>query len=510
MSTRGNSRFLLLAALGAAVVVVVASGWYLVSENLGPGDGDDPDGDGSEAALDGPVPLPPGAGRGGARKTGTRAKNGEQGGDEGGGELELGADSRDPFGASFDVTPDSMRDMLARREWAELRRQVDVYQQDGKALPEELVRALVELLKDDGLRLDAVLVLGLARDGTAGRLLADLSVDTTLPVDVRVAALQALAKSGQSDGLAQVRRLVDGAAEDSPVTRQALFALAAMGGADAVAPLLGALAAHANDDLTDAVLTALAKSKGSDEALAQTLSAARTTGDAAKMELMISVGTRMGAASGAALRTEIRRIVESPVSLSAIENDPETVERLRFGAIWVASAMGGDALDAVMGVIRSESGPLRQTAVNSLRNARGDDAAQKILAAFGPDTDQPTRYEFTAALGATGSTKATTKVLALLDDPDGAVREAASAAIAGLKDPAAVTAVVARLERSRGDRTIAINLINTLGSTGVKDGLPTLKALLDSKDTFWQDQQPWIRRAIARIESGNPDSDILR
>jgi HEAT repeat protein len=502
MRQSGTARTFLLVALGLAVAVLAGSVWYLATTGV-PGDltggTDEPGEDGAE----GPAELPLGAG-GGPRKPRNRtAQEPGEDDDENGGVVEWG---RDPHGDVFDVTPDSLRDVLNSNLWPEVCRQIEVLQRDGKPLPDDVVRKLLDLLRTDGRRLDAVMALGLVTDPATGRMLADLALDTTAPEEARVAALEALARSGQDAGFAQVQGLVEGAADDTPLVRAAYRAIAGMGGTDGAKVLLGALAAHGDDHHTDAVLTALAKLRGGDAALAQTLREARSGGDAQKMDLLLRVGTRMGAAAGPELRTEVRALVESPLALSALGEDAEARERLRMSAIYVASAMGGESLDAVIRLVQSESGNVRQAAVNSLRNARGDDAAAKIVGLLEPNSDRATRYEIASALGATASRKATPALHALLDDPDPGVREAAAASLSGVRDPESVPVILGRIDRAKGDRTMAVCYVKALGQIGVNDALPKLDQLAASEDEFWKEIRPWIRQAANRIRTGNPDA----
>jgi HEAT repeat protein len=519
MRSSGSSRTFLLVALGASVSLVVAGGWFLASTGPpSPGEGAGDASRADERDDESGDELPPGAGNPHAGKlprTGRAAKPGGDG--EGGDEEDKPDYIREPEGAVFEINLESMKNLLAANEWEELRRQIDVYQKDGHAVPPEIVAQLFELLKEDGRRIDAMLALGLVRDDATGRLLAEAAVNAALPEEVRIAALQALAKSGQSAALPEVRRIVQSAEGDTKLVRQAIFALGAIGGPEGVKPLLAHLAAHTDDDQTDAVLTALAKSKGGDEALGQALRAARTAGDGAQVALLLKVGTRMGAASGPELRREIQALVANPTALAGMESDQEGRDRLRMSAIYVATAMGGDALDAVLQVAKSETGAYRAASLASLRNARGDDSARRILTMLTPDADPSTRYEVVTALGATESREATKPVSGLLGDSDGAVREAASSALAQIRDPASIPVLLAELDRIErtvehppADVNVARNLVIALGRIGAKDALPKLKALLDSKEQFWKDLEQYVRQAIGRIDTGNTESTRVR
>jgi HEAT repeat protein len=235
------------------------------------------------------------------------------------------------------------------------------------------------------------------------------------------------------------------------------------------------------------------------------------------VNLLLRVGTQMGAASGPELRREIQALVANPTSLAGMEADQEGRDRIRMSAIFVASSMGGDALAAVIQLAKSETGAVRSASLASLRNARGDDSARQILPLLTADADQTTRYEATVALGATGSREATSTLHRLLDDADGAVREAASQSIAKLRDPASIPVAldwIQRIDASRArtpaDVVVARNLIQALGQIGAKDALPKLKALLESKEPVWKENESQIRLAINRIDTGNPDSTRIR
>ena len=200
MREPGSSRTILLVALSAAVAVVVGGGWYLVTsvtpDDLGIEEGDEA----------GPTPLVPGAP--GPHKPGRAARGTEDPDEETDDDIIEGdPPDRLPEGEVWTVDDESLRRVLKANVWEEVRRQIDVLQSEGKPIAEDVVRALAELLKTDGRRLDAVLALGQIKDPFAGKLLADFAADTSLPDAARVAALDALAKSGQSAGLQQVRQL---------------------------------------------------------------------------------------------------------------------------------------------------------------------------------------------------------------------------------------------------------------------------------------------------------------
>ena len=56
----------------------------------------------------------------------------------------VGGDSRKPFGKEFVVTADTLRGVLEQRHWEEIRRQIDVLQQNGEEVPMDVVTALIE------------------------------------------------------------------------------------------------------------------------------------------------------------------------------------------------------------------------------------------------------------------------------------------------------------------------------------------------------------------------------
>lgn len=502
----GNSRSTLVVALAAAVVVLVGSGVYLVrsgaSTDLGFGDEDDEVIDDGAASARGT-----GAGLPGRRsaRSGANADDPDFE-DEDAEEILAPGATRGPDGPVFTVDAESVRECLEKKLWDELRRQIVVLQETGQPVPDDVVRALVELLRNDRWSIDASLSLGHVQDAAAARLIADVAADAGAPENARVAALNALARSGNKAALETVRGLVENAGHDTKLVRAALFALAGMGGQEGVTPLLAALAAHDRDELTDAILTALGRAKEAGPILGQTLRASRDAGDAPKVELVLRALSLGGATSGPEVVRELRAMVESPLALAAFDADPVNQERLRFTAMALAAQAGGEALDAVLVLARSESGAVKACALNALRSAKGDEAAEKIAALAESQTDGPSRYAIAASLGENTSRKGTAVVHRLLDDPDASVREIASHSLAQIRDPASVPVILSRIDASKGNRTMAINYVQALGKIGVKDALPKLRGLLDGKDEFWAALGPWIRRSIEQIETGDADA----
>lgn len=505
---RGAARPLLLAVLGLSVATLGGGLYYLATSDAGH-ETDPDEGDEEFDVEDGGGDLPPsGAGDPDRRRRGT-PRTGENG-EEVDGEGDLFFGDRDPEGDVFVVDDASLRGVLAARHFEEIRRQIDVLQREGKVVPADVVQTLLDLLETDALRIDAMLALGQLTDDASGRLLAELAADAGTPEVVRIAALEALSKSGQAAGLTHVRQLVEAATEDNRLTRQALFAMAAMGGRDGVAPLLSFLAAHSDDPLTDAAVTALAKAKGADAVLAQEVRAARDGADAARLQLLLRVGNQTGAKAGDEFRAEVKRLVESPDALAAISESEETRTEVFATAIAVAASMGGDALDAVIRVARDQTGTFRGVALHALRQARGDAAAAGIASLLAPTLDERARRDVIVALGTTESRKATPHLHAALDDPDANVRHAAATGLGQVRDPASVPVILERLEGAKGDFTLAMQYVNALGTIGDKQALPQLEGLLGRDDTFWKSVEPYVRRAITRIDTGNPQATRIR
>lgn len=503
--TRGAARPAFLAALGACVALLGAGLFLLATTGGAPGP-DDPD----VVDPDGEVEVPSGAPDPSRRRTRTpRGATQTDDGDDSEAEW-IPPGGRDPEGDLFVVDAASLRSVLAERHWEEVRRQIDVLQSEGTPLPDDVVRALLAMLADEGLRMDAMLALGGVSDAAAGRLLAEIAADAGATEETRIAALGALAKSGQSAGVDVVRGLVEGDGGDTPVVRHALAALAAMGGSNGVRPLLDFLSRHSDDDLTDVTLSALSRAKGADPLLAQEVRAAREASDPVRLMLLLRVGTQLRADAGAELRAEVRRIVEAPDQLESSIPDEEARLRLVGAAIGVAAAMGGEELAAVVRVARDRTGTSRDMALYALRSARGDDAAQSISTLLTGSLESRARREVVLALGMTESRKATPALHAALDDPDAEIRRAAAAGLGSVRDPASVPVILARLDAAKGDHVLAQNYVKALGTIGVRDALQPLRDLLDRDDPFWRLLDPYVKNAIVRIDTGNPDSKRIR
>lgn len=500
----GTSRTFLVVALSAAVVVLVVSGVYLVRSGV-PGEfaaGNE------EAEGDEPTDLPSGLGMPGGRQrprtAGTERSVDED--DDGIVDDFLPGDGRELEGPILHVNAESLRKALGAREWEELRRQLLVIQQDGGTVPEDVVKALVELLADERWGIDAQLALGGVRDPATGTLLADLAADPNAPEGARALALRALALSGQAAGLEKVKALL--AQGDTRLGREALLALAGMGGPEGVKPLLDVLAAHPRDELTDAVLAALAKARDADATIGQVLRDARNAGDANALEMLRVLGDRIREKAGPELRREVRAIVESPAGLAAFEGDANELQRLRAMFLPVAAAMGGDAFDAVIALARG-GGEEKLMALNALRAARGDESAQRIAGLLHLQDDHPSRYAIAASLGEIGSREGTLVLHQLLDDKEGDVREMAAAALVKVRDPRSVPVLLTKLEGVRADEPLARLYVQALGRIGVRDALPKLQKMAEAQDDASMALRPYVLRAIQQIETGNPDATSI-
>jgi HEAT repeat protein len=159
--------------------------------------------------------------------------------------------------------------------------------------------------------------------------------------------------------------------------------------------------------------------------------------------------------------------------------------------------------------VATTPGPNRDIALNALRQARGDAAAKLIVAALARTSDETERRELTTALGETASTVATATLVALLDDDSGNVRRAAARGLAQIRDPAAVKPILAHLDKAPPDNDFANALVVALGTIGANEALPALEKLAKSEDAFWRGHNTFIRNAIVRINTGNPESEML-
>jgi HEAT repeat protein len=160
--------------------------------------------------------------------------------------------------------------------------------------------------------------------------------------------------------------------------------------------------------------------------------------------------------------------------------------------------------------IASTSGPLRDLALEALVNARGDAAAKLISDALKLATDETVRWKLTKALGQTASFKATPMLVSLLDDGTANVRNVAAQGLGQIRDPSAVPSMIAHLEKAAPDYQFALPLAVSLGQIGANAALPALEKLAASEEEFWRQQmRPFVRTAITRIKTDNPDSMVL-
>jgi HEAT repeat protein len=414
-------------------------------------------------------------------------------------------EGRKPDGEEFFVTDDTLRAEFKARHWEEVRRMIDVLQADNKPVPDDVVRALIAMLAKDDLALDAVLALGGVKDDGTGRALAELASSGDASAETRQAALDALAKNGSKAALPFVQQLVVTEGLDPAIARHAYLALAGIGGREATETLLAELNKHLDDDLSGVILTALGKARDSDEPLAAAVRAGREKADKASLQAVLRAAQILGQGAGPELKAELLRTVESPEALAGFTDE---VERQIVQATAMPPAVAAGILEPVLRHATT-AGPLRDVALNALREARGDAAAKQIAAALARSTDETVRRELTAALGETGSTAATPTLVALLDDASADVRRAAARGLSQIRDPAAVKPLLAHLPKSPPDADFARNIVTALGTIGANESLAALEKLAASEEAFWRDLRPFVQNAVVRIKTGNPESLLL-
>lgn len=495
-TVRGSTRLLLVSVLAAAAVLLGVSVVVLLRGDAGDDFGDD---GGGEARF---VPTGDVEGRPVRERV-----SGEGDPDEGDGvyEWEVGPDGRMPHGDVFAVTHESLRAVLADRHWEEIRRQIDVLQRNGGEVPMDVVEALIALLDGEDTRIDAMLALGGVQGDAPGTALAQHAADLTVPLEVRAAALDALAKNGSKAALTLVQALASDPNIDPRLLRHACPALAGIGGQDAARTLLELLTRHQDTRLEGMIVQALGKTRGAGDVLAQSMRQARDSADADMALLVVRVARLNGAEADDAVRLEIRRLVEDPTSREFVADENDRL-KLRGAALSAAAAIGGDLLDPVVGIARNDTDGLARVALHCLRQARGDEAATKVAPLLDARDDPAFRREVAVVLGETRSFQATEPLVQLLDDADQNTRHAAAYGLAQVRDPAATKALLDHLDASVGDQQLGRNLVEALGTIGANEALPRLRELRESDDPHWEYLRPWVRNAIARIESGNPET----
>jgi len=498
-SSRGASRLMLLGILTAVVAIVATAVLVVVGGRSGVDDLPEFD--------DGDVVEIPVAGRGG--RDHADVGDGDDTEDDPDG-IWIPPGTRAPHGDVFVVNEETLRAVLAARHWEEIRRQIDVLQQNGEAIPSDVVDNLISMLEAAETRIDAVLALGGITGADAGRILGEHASNAALPLDSRLAALDALARSGNEGARSQLIALLSAEEVDPRVVRHGAFALGAVGGdgaARALTDLMIRLGPEHRE--RDAIITALGKSPGAGRVLAGTLRDARDSGNASLAREVIKVAILHGAAAGEEMRLAIRQLIDDPNSLDAVERDSDRL-RLRGSALAAAAAMGGDLLAPVLRVAESDDAGLGGVALHSLRAARGDEAADQIDEAARRASDPKVRRELVTALGETRSRRATGTLIAMLDDSSENVRRAAARGLTLVRDPSSVQPILDRLVSVKGDYNLSRSFIDALGRIGAREALPKLEALRESDDAEWVQVQMFVRNAIHRIESGNPESSRMK
>jgi HEAT repeat protein len=501
-SPLGSARTLLLAALACAAVIIVAS--VALMTTGGDGGSSSSDSDSSESGGLGPAAGP------GHRVKPTKKKSAEETGEEPDDDpnivVPIRGESRGPEGDIFVVDEKSVRAVFAIRHWEELRRQIDELQRDGKTVPEDIVKALMEMLSKDDLRLDAVLVLGGVKDDATGKALAQLALSPDASVESRQAALDALARSGQKAALPFLQELVQSPTADEKYVRHAVLAIAAVGGSDATKTLIDLLAQHRDrvDDLHDAIVKALGTAVDSDGGIAAVMRGARDKGDKEMFQSVVVAAQIQGDKIGPETKAELQSMVESPETFTSFGTEEDRL--IAQSTVLPAAAAAG----IVAPVLRmaSTSGPMRDVALEALVNARGDAAAKLIADALTKSTDDTVRWKLAKALGMTASFKATPTLISLLDDSSANVRNVSAQGLGLIRDASAVPAMVAHLDKTT-DYQFAFPLVVSLGQIGANAALPALEKLAAREEDLWRQLRPFVLNAIHLIKTDNPDSVLL-
>ena len=393
---------------------------------------------------------------------------------------------------------------IARSE--EMRRMIQVLQMDGGVVPADLVDKILAKLKQPEFRIDAVLALGMLTDDASGSRLADLAANPTEDADVRLAALKALGESGQSAATSQVLALLDAPDVDSKLQRAAVRALGAIGGPAVSTRLMSLLVEHHDDDLKSTIIGAASKAKDIGPALTQIVQTARGEGNVKLVQAVLTIALRQGKDVDPGLRQEVLLIAQDSGAFRDI--DDESAQRLRQSAITAAARMG--EIDVVLGLIENDTDNLRGVALYSLRQARGDEAATKIGAKFSEATDTRIRLGLLNALAATKSRKATPQLIEALESKSVNERQSAAAGLRNLRDPAALDAILKRLDDDKEVYAIRQSLVRALGEIGHRDALKKLKEWMKSEESRWTETRPMVQRAIRDIEKGNVETTRLK
>jgi HEAT repeat protein len=500
-TSKGVARIVMLSVLGLSAALVVVTVYLLAGIGGGSSSDDDPFSEGSR-------PLMPGS---------ITARDRNRGGDGTDGEFDEELDDlpgdladRERSGKVHWWTPEDLERALEKRSFEVVRYLVRKGQKNGHTISPEIVAQLVELLKSEDTRIDAKLVLGMITDDATGRTLGEFAANPAYPPEARLAALGALAESGQPAALSHLQAMAADDELEPKLASNALLALAAIDSEDAARSLVNYLRSHPDGPTSSAALTAVGKSPAAGPVLADTLRQARAEGDQDTAWLLIRAAGRQGEAAHEDLRLEVGRVVEDPSSLDFVEKESDR-RKIRTSAVMAAVRM--DMVEQVIRIAEHGDPEMQGVAYYGLRHARGDRAAQELAAAVDRARDAQAKRELIVAIGNTGSRKATETLVRHLDAQDRNIQQAASSGLAQVRDPKAVDPILERLGREGNHFVIDQNYVKALGRIGSKKAKPRLEELLEKAeegDERWSSMAPWIRNALSRIESGNPDSEVLK
>lgn len=176
---------------------------------------------------------------------------------------------------------------------------------------------------------------------------------------------------------------------------------------------------------------------------------------------------------------------EDDLNLAAASDVPVVARQEAFDRL-VVLGLTDTALVLRVAQDTSEDTRRRWVAIRVLGNVKGDRAEQALLALLS-DPQPAIRAAAVGALGDTGKMGHTPAVMALLEDPAIIVRAEAAVALGKLRDPRAVPALSKALQAKSAWRNaqslwVRKHYVLALGSIGHKDGIPALLRALDDED----------------------------
>lgn len=319
----------------------------------------------------------------------------------------------------------------------------------------EAVPALVRSLGDPDPQVRFEVVIALGKIGTPEVVVALLGRLEDDKAEVRAAAVDQLAAIGDPRAVVPLVGAFDDASVDVRIA--AVRAVGRLGDLAAVPALIRSLA-DSNDRVAVEAVGAIGNLRAVEAAPLLIEELERGRAHAYRVKVAYALGQLGAAGHDEALRVLVRLLAD---------------RRMRTAAVEALRAAGRAAVPALIAHLDGELEGDPASAVELLRDAADPAATPALVAELG--RARVPRELVLQAIGAAGDGRALIPVLALLEDPDPAVRLSAMRALRPLLDPRAADVLIGAL--SDADLEVRVLAADYLGAIRARAAVPALTAI---------------------------------